>query len=260
MTRPSSRLGTLVAILIWIAVSAAMAQQGSAPSPSPYVVGNRLGLPILPDPAGTFNPISTNVKVFGSIYAAESCSYDPSRNLIVVPSRGVPQDVQVNNGWVSLINHDGSIHTARWIGVQNPGDQRTRSKPPAHSQRAVRQRHREWRALRRRPRWRDRSERPDPFRSFAVSRWRTAHRSARSASMPSTGFNDIAVAREDGTIYATSRRVRDARPDVLADLENLPRRARIDLLSGAPLQPARTASRSTSRATSWWSTSATPTC
>ena len=128
MTRPSSRLSTLVAILIWIVAAAAMAQQGSAPST--YVVGNRLGLPILPDPAGTFNPISTNVKVFGSIYAAESCSYDPSRHLIVVPSRGVPQDVQVNNGWVSLINHDGSVHTARWIGVQNPGDQRTRSKPP----------------------------------------------------------------------------------------------------------------------------------
>src|SRR5690606_15768663 len=27
-----------------------------------------------------------------------------------------------NNAWVSFINHDGSVHTPRWIGVQNPGD------------------------------------------------------------------------------------------------------------------------------------------
>ncbi len=106
---------------------ALMAQQ--APSPSPYVVGNPLGLPITPNPAGTFNPISPNVKVFGSIYAAESCSYDPGRNLIVVPSRGAPQNVQTNNAWISLVNHDGSVHTARWIGVQNPGNQRSSSTP-----------------------------------------------------------------------------------------------------------------------------------
>jgi sugar lactone lactonase YvrE len=30
--------------------------------------------------------------------------------------------VQTNNAWVSFLNHDGSVHTARWIGVQNPGD------------------------------------------------------------------------------------------------------------------------------------------
>ena len=65
--------------------------------------------------------MSTNVKVYGAIYSAESCSYDTVRNLIVVPNRSVGQDVQTNNGWVSLINHDGSVHTARWIGVQTPG-------------------------------------------------------------------------------------------------------------------------------------------
>jgi hypothetical protein len=79
---------------------------------------------------GTFNPISSNVKVYGAIYSAESCSYDPVRNLIVVPNRGVPQGVQANNAWVSLINHDGSVHTARWIGVQNPGNQRSAMNPP----------------------------------------------------------------------------------------------------------------------------------
>jgi hypothetical protein len=100
------------------------------PQPQPYFVGQPLGLPMTPAADGTFNAISSNVKVFGSIYSAESCSYDPVRNLIVVPNRGVPQNVQTNNAWVSLLNHDGSIHTARWIGVQNPGPQRASLTPP----------------------------------------------------------------------------------------------------------------------------------
>jgi hypothetical protein len=73
--------------------------------------------------------MSSNVKVYGAIYSAESCSYDAGRGLIVVPNRGVPQNVQANNGWVSLINHDGSVHTARWIGVQNPAE-RANLTPP----------------------------------------------------------------------------------------------------------------------------------
>ena len=93
-------------------------------------MGNRLGLPVNPAADGAFQPISPNVKVFGSIYSAESCSYDPGRGVIVVPNRGVPQNVQTNNAWVSFVNHDGSVHTARWIGVQNPGEQRTSLTPP----------------------------------------------------------------------------------------------------------------------------------
>jgi hypothetical protein len=85
-------------------------------------VGNRLGLPVNPAPDGAFEPTSPNVRVFGSVYSAESCSYDAARGLIVVPNRGVPQNVQTNNAWISLLNHDGSVHTARWIGVQNPPD------------------------------------------------------------------------------------------------------------------------------------------
>ena len=57
----------------------------------PYFVGNALGLPVEPTTAGTFAATSSNVKVFGAIYSAESCSYDPVRNLIVVPNRGVPR-------------------------------------------------------------------------------------------------------------------------------------------------------------------------
>jgi hypothetical protein len=60
--------------------------------------------------------------VYGAIYSAESCSYDATRGVIVVPNRGVTQNVQANDAFVSFINHDGSVHTARWIGVQGPAD------------------------------------------------------------------------------------------------------------------------------------------
>lgn len=95
----------------------------------PYYVGNPLGLPVEPSADGTFEPMSSNVKVYGAIYSAESCSYDPVRDLIVVPNRGVPQNVQENDAFVSLINHDGSVHTARWIGVQAPAARRSLDPP-----------------------------------------------------------------------------------------------------------------------------------
>jgi hypothetical protein len=74
--------------------------------------------------------MSNNVKVYGAIYSAESCSYDPGRGVIVVPNRGVGQNVQTNNAWISFINHDGSVHTARWVGIQNPGEQRSNMTTP----------------------------------------------------------------------------------------------------------------------------------
>jgi hypothetical protein len=115
-------------LTIGIAAGALLAQQ-QPPAPQPFAVGNRLGLPINPAADGTFEATSPNVKVYGAIYSAESCSYDPARGVIVVPNRGVAQNVQTNNAWVSFLNHDGSIHTARWIGIQNPAD-RTALTPP----------------------------------------------------------------------------------------------------------------------------------
>jgi len=116
-------------LAIGMTAGALLAQQPPQ-GPQPFFVGNRLGLPINPAADGSFEAMSSNVKVYGAIYSAESCSYDPDRGLIVVPNRGVPQNVQTNNAWVSFINHDGSVHTARWIGVQNPGDARANLKPP----------------------------------------------------------------------------------------------------------------------------------
>src|SRR5688572_19822722 len=103
-------LVTAVAVLM-VGVGAGRAQQPAPPAQpaQPFFVGQPLGLPINPAPDGTFNPVSSNVKVYGAIYSAESCSYDPVRNLIVVPNRGVAQNTQVNNAWVSLVNHDGSV-------------------------------------------------------------------------------------------------------------------------------------------------------
>src|SRR5437867_12135644 len=106
--------------LFFIPATEMLAQQQQ--TPRPFFVGNRLGLPVEPTGDAIFEGISSNVKVYGAIYSAESCSYDPERGVIVVPNRGVPQNVQVNNAWISFINHDGSVHTARWIGVQNPAD------------------------------------------------------------------------------------------------------------------------------------------
>ena len=114
------RIPGAVALFIAAAPTVSLAQQ--AQGAPPFSVGNPVGMPVTPGANGTFAPVSKNVKVFGAIYSAESCSYDESRDLIVVPNRVVPQHVQANDAFVSLINHDGSVHTARWIGVQGPAD------------------------------------------------------------------------------------------------------------------------------------------
>jgi hypothetical protein len=111
----------IVAALVLIAdpaTSRAQQTQGA----QPFVVGNPVGMPGTPGANGAFDPVSSNVKVYGAIYSAESCSYDAQRGVIVVPNRVVPQNVQVNDAFVSFINHDGSVNTARWIGVQSPAD------------------------------------------------------------------------------------------------------------------------------------------
>jgi hypothetical protein len=133
MTRYGLIVFTGIAVLAGVAAGIAIAQQAAPATPAapvPYFVGNRLGMPINPAADGAFNPMSNNVKVYGSVYSAESCSYDPVRRLIVVPNRGVGQNVRTNDAWITFLNHDGSVHTSRWIGVQNPGDPRSTMTPP----------------------------------------------------------------------------------------------------------------------------------
>jgi hypothetical protein len=80
----------------------------------PIQVGDPLGAV---NESGVATPMSSNVKVYGGLRFAESCTFDPDRNLILAMNAGVAQDVLENDGFVSLINPDGSVHTAKWIGV-----------------------------------------------------------------------------------------------------------------------------------------------
>lgn len=120
MHRPLAILALLTFAYGPIEAQQAPPRGQSAPSAIPYFVGNPLGMPITPGADGAFAPISPNVKVFGAVYSAESCAYDAERGVIVVPNRGVPPSVRGNDAWITLLNHDGSVHTSRWIGVQFP--------------------------------------------------------------------------------------------------------------------------------------------
>jgi hypothetical protein len=201
------------ALLIGMAAGVLIAQAPAQPptGPQPYSVGNALGMPINPAPDGKFDPMSKNVKVYGAIYSAESCSYDPTRRVIVVPNRGVAQNVQTNNAWISFINSDGSVHTARWVGIQNPGDQRSTMKPalilnePLGSDIANGVLYLADR---------DGGTSPtDPavsvIRKFDM---KTGMPAGEVKIEKSTGFNDIEVA-DDGTIYATQTGAGGQNPD-----------------------------------------------
>ena len=194
----------LAGFAIGASVGTSTAQQAppAAPAaPVPYFVGNPLGMPINPAADGMFNPMSKNVKVYGSVYSAESCSYDPVRKVIIVPNRGVGQNVRTNDAWITFLNHDGSVHTSRWVGIQTPGAQRDNMKPAL---------------ILNEPLGsdvvggvlyladRDGGTNPnDPVVSVIRSFDLKTGMPGRSVRVEkSNGFNDIAVAA-DGTIYAT---------------------------------------------------------
>jgi hypothetical protein len=117
----------LILIGISVGASPVLAQQNQ--ETKPYSVGKPLGVFGNPASNENFQAMSSNVKVYGAIYSAESCSYDEESGLIVVPNRGLPQSMQTNDAWVSLINHDGSVHTVKWIGVQRSDERKNLSTP-----------------------------------------------------------------------------------------------------------------------------------
>jgi hypothetical protein len=104
------------------ALAQAPAQQPA--QPQPYRVGTPLGAT---NEAGQQKTMSSNVKVYGSFHFAESCTFDPERNLILAMNAANPRDqgspppLTPNDGFVSLINPDGSVHTSKWIGVARDG-------------------------------------------------------------------------------------------------------------------------------------------
>lgn len=71
--------------------------------------------------AGERMEMSGNVKVFGSFDFCESATFDPRRNLILAMNSGDRADNAKNDGFVSLINPDGSVHTAKWISADQEG-------------------------------------------------------------------------------------------------------------------------------------------
>lgn len=102
---------TLAALVATVAPPPAGAQQTPAATPpaqQPFVAGTPL--------AG-----GPNVKTFGGFRFGESISYDPTRDLYVVVNAGIAQNLIPNDGYVSLVNPDGSAHTLKWIGVNRNG-------------------------------------------------------------------------------------------------------------------------------------------
>ena len=65
---------------------------------------------------GTYRTLTEGLKVIGGFDFSESCSYDPGRGVIVAPNMGNRVNAGfVNDGWVTLLNHDGSVHTLELI-------------------------------------------------------------------------------------------------------------------------------------------------
>lgn len=99
----------------------ALALAGAAAAQAPAGGAFEAGRPLGVMTNNAFTPMSSNVKVFGALVNTESCSYDPTRGLILAINRGANQNEIPNDAYVSLINHDGSVHTSRWIGVNRNG-------------------------------------------------------------------------------------------------------------------------------------------
>jgi len=114
------------------------------------------------------------------------------RKLIVVPNRGADQNQIPNDGFVSLLNHDGSVHTSRWIGVNRNG---LILNQPFGSE-----------VFKGKLYLADRDGGTSPTdRSVSVIRMfdmATGAPAGEIRSPESTGLNDIAIA-EDGTIYGS---------------------------------------------------------
>ncbi len=101
---------SFVLLATFLGGSFARAQQPAMPNPG-----------TLPFVAGTPLKAQPNVKTYGGFRFAESVSYDAERDLYVAVNAGMAQDVMPNDGYVSLVNPDGTAHTLKWIGVNRNG-------------------------------------------------------------------------------------------------------------------------------------------
>ena len=166
-----------IALILALLSAASIAQEFQAGQPLGAV-----------NEAGARMEMSDNVKVFGSFHFTESCTFDPERNLILSMNAGERSAGAAPDGFVSLINPDGSVHTSKWIGATRDGLELV---SPIGS------------AIRNGVLYTVDS---GFVRSFDLE----TGRPLRSVEVPGAGFlNGIAVA-DDGTAY-----VSDTRPDEL---------------------------------------------
>lgn len=111
MNAPKRSLAAALAVALGTGLAAgAQAQE--------FSVGQPIGST---NEAGQYVFMSSNVKVYGSFHFSESCTFDPQRNLILAMNNGNRGDGTENDGFVSLINPDGSVHTPKWIGNTRDG-------------------------------------------------------------------------------------------------------------------------------------------
>lgn len=199
---PTSTL-TTVATLMAGALACQCGQvwgQAATTAEKPFAAGTPLGVTV----EGVTTPMSSNVKVFGSVHNAESCVYDKDRGLILAVNRGAAQNQAPNDGYVSLVNHDGSVHTAKWIGATRDGLVLNQPFGSAIANGTLYVADRE-------------GGTSDTDPSISVLRMFDTTTGAPNGEIKaagSPGFNDIAVAA-DGTIYATQTNlgVQGAPPD-----------------------------------------------
>ena len=96
-----------------VAVAPALAQTPPQPAPTPAAAQ--------PFVAGQPLKMTPNAKTYGGFRFAESLSYDAERDLYVAVNAGMPQEMTPNDGYIALINPDGTAHTLKWIGVNRNG-------------------------------------------------------------------------------------------------------------------------------------------
>jgi len=116
--RTKTVLASALAALFTAGAAFAQAPAQQPAQPQPYRVGTPLGQT---NEAGQQKTMSSNVKVYGSFRFAESCTFDPARNLIVAMNAGNAEAIEKNDGFVSLLKPEGSVHTSKWIGVTRDG-------------------------------------------------------------------------------------------------------------------------------------------
>ena len=102
----------------FVCVATALVAATTALAQQPPAAGAAASQPFV---AGTPLKQTANAKTYGGFRFSESISYDPVRDLYVAVNAGIAQDVIPNDGYVSLVNPDGTAHTLKFIGVNRNG-------------------------------------------------------------------------------------------------------------------------------------------